>query len=170
MAYITMENKQDIYLAVINEYRGKILRLCFAYLDDRSYLDDIFQDVLLAVWTGLDKFRHESGYGTWIYRITVNTIFLFNRNERRRKLQFPSEVSISASISEFEIKLQEEENLRMLYDAISKLAEIDRMMIALYLEKLSYEEIGVVLGISSSLVGVRLNRIREKIRKQITHS
>ena len=71
-----MDNKQDIYLSVINEYRDKIIRLCFAYLDDRSYVDDIFQDVLLAVWTGLEKFRNEASYGTWIYRITVNTIFL----------------------------------------------------------------------------------------------
>jgi RNA polymerase sigma-70 factor (ECF subfamily) len=162
-----MEHKQDIYLAVINEYRDKILRLCFAYLDDRSYMEDIFQDVLLAVWTGLEKFRHESGYGTWIYRITVNTIFLFNRNERKRKIQFPSEFSTSASIGEFETKIHEEENLRMLYGAIAGLAEIDRMLIALYLEKLSYKEIGAVLGISTNLVGVKLNRIREKIRKQI---
>lgn len=162
-----MEHKQDIYLSVINEYRDKILRLCFAYLDDRSYMDDIFQDILLAVWTGLEKFRHESGYGTWIYRITVNTIFLFNRNERKRNLQFPSEVSTSASIGEFETKIQEEENLRILYDAIAKLAEMDRMLIALYLEKLSYEEISAVVGITTNLVGVKLNRIREKIRKQI---
>jgi RNA polymerase sigma-70 factor (ECF subfamily) len=165
-----MEHKQDIYLSVINEYKDKILRLCFAYLDDRSYMDDIFQDVLLAVWTGLEKFRHESGYGTWIYRITVNTIFLFNRNEHKRKLQVPPELSTDASISDFEIKMEEEVKLRMLYGAIANLAEMDRMLIALYLEKLSYEEIGAVLGISTSLVGVRLNRIREKIRKQIKQS
>jgi RNA polymerase sigma-70 factor (ECF subfamily) len=165
-----MEDKQEIYLSIINDYRDKILRLCFAYLDDRSYMEDIFQDVLLAIWTGLGKFRHESGYGTWIYRITANTIFLFNRNERTRKLQFPSEISTSVSVSEFETKIQEEEKLRMLYGAISKLAEIDRMLCALYLEKLSYEEIGAVLGISTNLVGVKLNRIREKIRKQIMQS
>jgi RNA polymerase sigma-70 factor (ECF subfamily) len=163
-----MENKQDIYLSVINEYRDKIIRLCFAYLDDRSFIDDIFQDVLLAVWTGLEKFRKESGYGTWIYRITVNTIFLFNRNERKRRQEVPAAFSTSASTSEFEAKMREEENLRLLYEAISNLAEIDRMLIALYLEKLSYEEIGTILGISTNLVGVRLNRVRDKIRKQIT--
>jgi RNA polymerase sigma-70 factor (ECF subfamily) len=163
-----MENKQDIYLSVIHEYRDKIVRLCFAYLDDRSYMDDIFQDVLLAVWTGLGKVRNEAGYGTWIYRITVNTIFLFNRSERKRKLPLSSEFSTAHSISDFEIKIREEENLRIMYEAISNLAEIDRMLIALYLEQLSYDEIGTVLGISTNLVGVRLNRIKVKIRKQIT--
>ena len=162
-----MENKQDIYLSVIHEYRDKIIRLCLAYLDDRSYIDDIFQDVLLAVWTGLGKFRNESGYGTWIYRITVNTIFLFNKSERKRKLPLSSEISTAYSISDFEIKIQKEENLKILYEAISNLTEIDRILIALYLEKLSYEEIGTVLGISTNLVGVKLNRVKEKIRKQL---
>ena len=162
-----MDKKQDIYLSIINEYRNKIIRLCFAYLDNRSYVDDIFQDVLLAVWSGLDKFRHEASYGTWIYRITVNTIFLFNRNERKRKQESLSENFTSATINEFEIKIQKEENLKILYEAISNLAEFDRILIALYLEKINYEEIGSILGISPNLVGVRLNRIRGRIRKQI---
>ena len=162
-----MDNKQGIYLSIINQYRDKIIRLCFAYLDDRSYVNDIFQDILLAIWSGIGKFRNESSYRTWAYRIAVNTIFLFNRSERKRKLEFISENYASSTISEFETKVQEEENLKILYEAISKLAEYDRMLIALYLEKLSYEEIGSVLGISSNLVEVRLNRTREKIRKQI---
>ena len=72
-----------------------------------------------------------------------------------------------AAINEFEVKIQEEENLKKLYQAISNLADFDRILIALYLEKQSYEEIGSILGISTNLVGVKLNRIREKIRNQI---
>ena len=72
-----MEKQEEIYISIFNGYRDKIRRLCFAYLDDHSYVEDVFQEVLLAIWTGLRKFRHESGYGTWVYRITVNTIFLF---------------------------------------------------------------------------------------------
>jgi RNA polymerase sigma-70 factor (ECF subfamily) len=170
MAFGMMEHKKDIYLSLMDEYSNKILRLCFAYLDDRSYIDDIFQDVMLAVWTGLDKFRNESGYGTWIYRITVNTIFLFNRSERRRKMMFENVNITSVAIAEFEAKIQEEENFKIMYQAISHLAELDRMMIALYLEKLSYEVIGSILGISKNLVGVRLNRIKEKIRNQMKES
>ena len=162
-----MDNKQDIYLSIINDYRDKIIRLCFAYLDNRSYIDDIFQDVLLAVWTGLDKFSNEASYGTWIYRITVNTILLFNRSERKRKPEFLTENFTSSTISEFEIKIQEEKNLKKLYEALSNLEEFDRMLIALYLEKLTYDEIASILGISANLVGVRLNRIKEKIKKQL---
>jgi RNA polymerase sigma factor (sigma-70 family) len=162
-----MDNKQEIYLSIINDYSETIIRLCFAYLDDRSYVDDILQDILLAVWSGLDKFRNEASYGTWIYRITVNTIFIFNKNERKRKLTLLSENHTTSTIGEFELKIQEEENLKILYEAISNLAEFDRIMIALYLEKINYEEIGSILGISANLVGVRLNRIKGKIKKQL---
>ena len=62
-----MENQKEIYISIFNEYRDKILRLCFAYLDDRSYAEDIFQEVLMAIWMGLKKFRNESSYGTWVY-------------------------------------------------------------------------------------------------------
>lgn len=163
----SFNNKQDVYLALIDEYHDKILRLCFAYLDDRSFIDDIFQDVLMAVWCGLDTFRSEASYGTWIYRISVNTIFLFNRNERKRRRVLEDENLTSAAVNEFEVKMQEEENLQKMYQAISHMAAFDRILIGLYLEKLGYEEIGSILGISTNLVGVRLNRIREKIRNQI---
>lgn len=167
MVFEKKDNKQEIYLSIINEYSDKIIRLCIAYLDNRSYVEDIFQDVLLAVWTGLDKFRYEASYGTWIYRIAVNTIFLFNKRESKRKMVIFTEDYTSSSMNEFDLKIQEEKNLKLLYEAISNLAEFDRMLIALYLEKINYEEIGSILGISANLVGVKINRIKGKIKKQL---
>ena len=162
-----MDNKQDIYISIVNEYKDKIIRICFAYLDNRNYIEDIYQDVLLAIWSGLEKFRNESSYGTWIYRITVNTIFLFNKYERRRRQELSSGNFNHTGVSEIETKIQEEENLKNLYEAISGFEEFERILIGLYLEKISYKEIGSILGISPNLVGVKLNRIKEKIRKQL---
>jgi RNA polymerase sigma factor (sigma-70 family) len=163
------ENQKDIYLKIFDEYRDKILRLCFAYLDDRSYAEDVFQEVLLAIWIGLKKFRHESGYGTWVYRITVNTIFLFNKKERRRKPVQITENIIDSSVSALEQKIQKEQKLEDLYAAISALEEFDRILIGLYLEKLKYEDIGAVLGISTSHVGVKISRIKNKLEKLLNH-
>lgn len=162
-----MENQEEIYISIFNEYRDKILRLCFAYLDDRSYAEDIFQEVLMAIWLGLKKFRNESGYGTWVYRITVNTIFLFNRREGKRKPAHLGDNIFDSSVNEMENKILEEKNLESLYAAISSLEEFDRILIGLYLEKLKYEEIGSILGISTSHVGVKISRIKEQIQKKI---
>lgn len=162
-----MENHKEIYISIFNEYRDKILRICFAYLDDHSYAEDIFQEVLMAIWTGLKNFRNESGYGTWVYRITVNTIFLFNKKERKRSSEQIRENIIDSSVNEMEQKIRDEENLEKLYSAISSLDEFDRILISLYLEQLKYDEIGSVLGISANHVGVKINRIKEKIQKQL---
>lgn len=162
-----MENQKEIYISIFNEYRDKILRLCFAYLDDRTYMEDIFQEVLMAIWVGLKKFRHESSYGTWVYRITVNTIFLFNRQESRRKPEQLGENIIDSSVTEMEHKISQEKNLELLYEAISSLEEFDRILIGLYLEQLKYEEIGSILGISTNHVGVKISRIKERIQKQL---
>lgn len=162
-----MENHEEIYISLFNEYRDKILRLCFAYLDDRSYVEDIFQEVLMAIWSGLRKFRNESSYGTWIYRITVNTIFLFNKQESRRRSEPVTDNIMDASVGEMDQKIHAEENLERLYAAIAQLEEFDRILMGLYLEQLKYEEIGSILGISSNHVGVKINRIKEKIQKQL---
>lgn len=162
-----MENKNEIYISIFNEYRHKILRICFAYLDDKSFAEDIFQDVLLAIWMGLEKFRNESSYGTWIYRITVNTIFLFNKQQGKKKSERIRENIIDSSVNEMDKKIGQEKQLEKLYKAISGLEELDRILISLYLEKLKYEEIGSILGISTNHVGVKLSRIKDKIQKQL---
>ena len=162
-----MEDQKEVYISIFNEYRDKILRLCFAYLDDRSYAEDIFQEVLMAIWLGLKRFRNESGYGTWVYRITVNTIFLFNKREGKRKPEQLRENIIDSSVNEMDQKIHKEKKLESLYKAISSLEEFDRILIGLYLEQLKYEEIGSILGISTSHVGVKISRIKERIQKQL---
>ena len=162
-----MENQKEIYISIFNEYRDKILRLCFAYLDDRSYVEDIFQEVLMAIWLGLKKFRNEAGYGTWVYHITVNTIFLFNKREGKRRPEQLGENIIDSSVNEMERKIRDEHKLERLYEAISSLEEYDRILIGLYLEKLKYEEIGSILGISTNHVGVKISRIKVLIQKQL---
>lgn len=162
-----MENQDKIFVSIFNDYRDKILRICFAYLDDKSFAEDVFQEVLLAIWIGLQKFRNESGYGTWVYRITVNTIFLFNRKGKRLKHDQLPENLIDSSVNEMEQMIRQEKNLGKLYSAITGLDEFDRIIISLYLEKLKYEEIGAVLGISANHVEVRISRIKERIQRQL---
>lgn len=162
-----MEHQEEIFISIFNEYRDKILRLCFAYLDNRSYAEDIFQEVLMAIWLGLKNFRKDSSYGTWVYRITVNTVFLFNKRERKKHPAEMRESIVDSSVNEMEHKISKEKQLNQLYEAISSLQEFDRILIGLYLEKLKYEEIGSILGISANHVGVKVSRIKEKIQKQL---
>jgi DNA-directed RNA polymerase specialized sigma24 family protein len=96
---IKKESQEEIFISIFNEFRDKILRLCFAYLDNRSFAEDIFLEVLMAIWLGLKTFRKESSYGTWVYRITVNTVFLFNKRELKRKPAEMRETLVDTSVN-----------------------------------------------------------------------
>jgi RNA polymerase sigma-70 factor (ECF subfamily) len=160
-----VENRKETFTSIFHQYRDKILRLCYSYLDDRNFLEDVFQDILTAIWVGLPDFRQESGYGTWVYRITVNTIFLFNRREKRKPSERISDQMIDRSVAELENKIHQENKLERLYREVAKLEEVDRIIIGLYLEGQKYDEIGKILGLSSNYVGVKISRIKDKIRK-----
>jgi len=74
---------------------------------------------------------------------------------------------VDFSVSEMEQKIQDEINLKRLYDAIAGLEEFDRILIGLYLEQLKYEDIGSILGLSANHVGVKISRIKMKIQTQL---
>jgi len=162
-----LENRKQTFNSIFHQYRDKILRLCYSYLDDRNFLEDVFQDILTAIWVGLPDFREESGYGTWVYRITVNTIFLFNRREKRKRSERISDQMVDRSVAELENKIHQEKKLEQLYREVARLDEVDRIIMGLYLEGQKYEEIGKILGLSSNHVGVKISRIKEKIKKQL---
>lgn len=162
-----LENRKETFISVFHQYRDKILRLCYSYLDDRNFLEDVYQDILTAIWVGLPGFREESGYGTWVYRITVNTVFLFNRREKRKHSVRLSDQLIDRSVTELENKIHQEKKLELLYREVAKLEEVDRIIMGLYLEGQKYDEIGRILGLSSNYVGVKISRIKDRIRKQL---
>jgi RNA polymerase sigma-70 factor (ECF subfamily) len=162
-----LEHRKETFISIFHQYREKILRLCYSYLDDRNFLEDVFQDILTAIWVGLPGFREESGYGTWVYRITVNTVFLYNRREKRKQSVRISDQLVDRSVTELEHKIHQEKKLEQLFREVARLEEVDRIIMGLYLEGQKYDEIGKILGLSPNYVGVKISRIKDKIRKQL---
>ena len=125
---------------------------------DYSYVDDVFQEAMSNVWKSLKNFKGKSSIDTWVYRIAINTCITFNNRQKRINAR-------EAEIQENYAPPLEENNeqLQQLYQAIKQLNSSDSSIIGLYLEDFSYKEIAEILGISTSNVGVRLNRIKQKI-------
>ena len=111
------------------------------------------------MWKGFRSFRGESSVSTWVWRISLNTCI--NTRKRRKLETIPLDVNINAYEDVDEEGLQ----VRQLYDRINRLGLVDRSIILMWLENLSYEEIGEILGISVKNVSVKLVRIREKLRQ-----
>lgn len=140
-----------------NEYSDRIFRLCMSYVNDRALAKDLTQETFIIVWQQLDKFRQESSIGTWIYRIASNNCLkMIRKNKVNRTAPFPVDIP-----EKIEASLEPEINL--LYQFISELPEIDRIIISLELEELPQAEIANIVGLSAANVRVRIHRIKEKL-------
>lgn len=129
-------------------------------MDDEE-LKDLIQEVTIQLWKSHEKFKGESKVSTWVYRVTLNVCLALNR---KKKLQ--TEPISNMDISE-EVDTVEKEQIEQLYHAIRKLSESDRAIILLYLEKKSYQEISEILGMTVSNVGVKVLRLKEKLKEMI---
>ena len=112
------------------------------------------------MWKGFSSFRGESSISTWIWRISLNTCI--NTSKKRSRLET---IPLNISINPYEDVDEDALQVRQLYERINRLGLIDRSIILMWLENLSYEEIGAILGISVKNVSVKLVRIREKLKQ-----
>lgn len=153
------------FVNLINEHQGLIHKVCIMYENDLEVRNDLFQEIVLQLWRSFPTFRGEAKITTWMYRIALNTaISGFRKGTRKIKTEDLKDVHFNIS----DYNGEDEENLQRLQRAIRQLNEIDRAMIMMALEEVPYEEIAETIGISQNNVRVRMNRIREKLRKLMT--
>jgi len=145
----------------------KVVRGCAATPPDQ---EDLFQDVLLQIWSSIPAFRGEAKETTWIYRVAFNTALAWRRGERRRRVGHETflkfDISPQAHPSHAEV-LPEQELVEQLYVAIRRLPKVDASLALMHLDGLSYQEMAEVLGISENYIGVKLNRLRKQLAEQL---
>ncbi len=155
-----MKDLELEFTKMVREYRSTIYSVCYFFSDNPTEVDDLFQEVLVNLWKGFPDFRNESSLKTWIWRISLNTCCSIQKRERRNVPTFPLLIDKDL-FSESE---QAGRQVKMLYDRINKLEVFDRAIILLWLESMSYDEIGAIVGISTSAVTSRLFRIKEQLK------
>lgn len=159
-----MSKYKETFESLYEQYWQRIYRLALGYVNDVDWAKDIAQETFVNVWNQLPKFRADSGYGTWIYRITVNICL---RQIERSKKVMPDEGKIRQSKSvEEEYK---ETNTQKLYQAISELTEINRIIISLTLEGVDQKQIADVTGLTHANVRTRVHRIKEELYQKLNN-
>ncbi len=153
----------DFYLSYIYPHIGIIVKICRAYTHNEEDYNDYFQEVCLQIWKSRDNFQNKSKWSTWIYRISLNVCLSLHRKEK--KIQFNSSDDLSNIIDTNDKADFHDENLKVLYWAIKQLSEVDRAIILLYLEEKAYQEIAEIIGKDSNYIGVKINRIKERLKK-----
>ena len=147
------------FAQTVKEHKSTIYTVCYMFSQDADEVNDLFQEVLVNIWKGFDNFEHRSDIKTWIYRIALNTCISLDRKKRRS-----ATVRLAMDINLFEDRDEDTRQVDLLHKRIQRLQPFDRAIVLLWLEDLSYEEIGQIVGISTKNVSVRLFRIREQLK------
>jgi RNA polymerase sigma-70 factor (ECF subfamily) len=150
-----MRNEEE-FIAMVKRNERVIYKVCSFYVSPRTPVEDLYQEVVANLWRGYSGFRGESSPSTWIYRIALNTCVSCIRRESGR-----------GRVTELPETLAEEESddrIALLYRIIATLNAIDKAVILLWLEERSYAEIAEITGLTSTNVGVRLTRIKNKLK------
>jgi len=155
---------QEEFVKLVQEHRSLLYKVCRLYCFSDDDRQDLFQEMVIQLWKSYPRFRGESRFSTWLYRIALNTAISDLRKQRRRPS--PADMNeIPATLQDMAWPGEEEEQLQQLYAAINRLSEIEKALVMLYLEDRSYDEMEEILGINQNNLRVKMNRIREKLRK-----
>jgi RNA polymerase sigma-70 factor (ECF subfamily) len=148
------------FTKMVKEYRKTIYTVCYFYSKDTEEVNDLYQEILINLWKGFEKFRGESSLKTWIWRVSLNTC----NNQERKKKGSVQTIPLSIDIDLYNDDDVQSKQIQMLYDRINRLDVFDRAIILLWLENMNYQDIADVVGISLSNVTTRLFRIKEQLK------
>lgn len=156
-------HKQEEFLRLIDENKGILHKICSVYAPALGEREDLFQEIIVQLWKAWPSFQGLSKFSTWMYRVALNTAI---GGLRRKKTELV--LMDNGQLPErWEEDDGRKEKLAVMYKAIRTLPEIDRAVVMLYLEDHSYEQMEDILGISQGALRVKMNRIREKLKKTI---
>ncbi len=153
-------DKEQQFTELLEKTKGSIYRICHSYLPGNDQAQDLYQEILLAVWKAMDRFRGESAWNTFVYRIAVNTAIRFKTAEARRHQAAGPLPWLETSTRQPE---PQADQVQQLQHCIAQLSDPDKMLVSLLLEGLSYKEIAEILNTGTNSAGVKINRVKKKL-------
>ncbi|MBE0662347.1 MAG: RNA polymerase sigma factor [Bacteroidales bacterium] len=162
-----LEGETAAFEHLVNRYKDMAFSIARRVCASSEDAEEVAQDAFLKAYQALDKFKQESKFSTWLYRIVTNTAI---SSTRKKKIAMASlDESLVESFSEDEVKenldhFSSEEQSRYVKEAMQQLHPKDALLINMfYTDELSIEEVSEVTGLSQANVKVKLHRIRKKL-------
>jgi len=153
---------------VLEDNKDKIYRICRIYAVAPIEPQDLFQEVVVQIWTSFSTFKGESNISTWIYKIALNVCLRakMKLNKNIHKMVRLESIEFAPAVTS--PNESEQEKYQMLQSCISSLNEGDKSIVILYLEELPYKEIAMITGLSENHIAVKMKRIRKILLDCIT--
>jgi len=158
---------KEQFLEKLNRDIGIVHRVCNSFFDPSDIArEDLFQEIMYQLWKSYPTFNGDAKFSTWMYRVAFNTAITNSKKQERE----PEKTELQENhhpVSATDMQEDEQEKLRLLYATIRTLKEIDRMIILLWLEEMSYSDIAGITGLSKSNISVRLVRIKKLLKTKL---
>ncbi|KGE14787.1 RNA polymerase sigma factor [Sphingobacterium deserti] len=161
-----INNLETEFVDLLEEYQNILHKICKLYAEDLEAHKDLFQEMVIQLWHSYPKFKGESKFSTWAYRVSLNTAISLYRTKKRRIATVELDHTLQ-NIRYEEYNDEQEEQLRFLYTAVRTLNDIEKALVYMYLEDKDYSEIAETLGISEVNARVKMNRIKTKLKSML---
>ncbi|HEY0802087.1 MAG TPA: sigma-70 family RNA polymerase sigma factor [Steroidobacteraceae bacterium] len=165
-----IDSPQARFAASLARHRGIVLKVASIYCWDAEDRRDLAQEIRAQLWRAFPSYDENRSFSTWMYRIALNVAISYRRSSTHRD-RYHSSLDDAALFAIADPAAHEpDDRVRELYRVIRQLDDLDRALILLYLEGRSYREIAEVLGISETNVATKLNRLKQRLRKELADS
>jgi RNA polymerase sigma factor (sigma-70 family) len=155
---------QAAFLERIDRHRGILFKVANAYCRSREDREDLMQETIAQLWRSYPRFDGRVAFSTWMYRIAMNVAISFHRRETRKRRLAQAPESILERLPA-PTEPESDDRFELIEVLIEQLPALDRGLMLLYLDDYSYAEIGAILGISESNVGTKINRIKDRLKR-----
>ena len=161
------------YSYLVERYKDMVYSIAVKMLHNETEAEDLSQEVFIVVYKTLTKFKGDSKFSTWLYRVTYNKAISKLRKSNRVTIT-ENDTFLENHLDTDELKIEltdKEENIEELQKALKKLSKEEQLLIMLhYFENQSIEEIAQVTMFSESNVKVKLFRVRKKLKDWVEAS
>lgn len=147
--------------SLITKHSNTIRNIARSFCNSDDH-EDLIQDILVQLWRSFSRFRGDSTFETWLYRIAINTAINYQRaviKTRKGKENSESAQNITTSLD----GLSHEQILQAF---INQLNQVDRAVLMMYVDGFSSNEMESVLGIKANAIKVRVSRLKAKFNEQ----
>ena len=164
-----LDGDKNAYAYLVDRYKDRVYSLVAGIIKEEEKAKEIAQDVFIKAYRSLSKFRRESSFSTWIYRIAYNSAVSETRKKKYLHVSFDDQLE-KAAVLDIDVSSENDSSIAVqkskLQEAINRLTAEERLIIMLYyFEEQSVEEISRSSGLSKSNVKTRLHRLRNKLKE-----
>ena len=157
------EELEHSFIEQLEKHQNIVHKVCRLYTNNQDAHNDLFQEITIQLWKAFPKFRGEAKFSTWMYRVGLNTAITLYR-KKKRTIRTEAFDAFEFKIKSEEYDDTEEQQLKLLYQAVHQLNDIEKALVFLYLEDKNYKEISETMGISEVNARVKMNRVKTKLR------